>query len=129
MGNSSSSKIEKDFTDLGEDIPENLIGLENKSNTCYANSVIQALYFCTEFRSKVLDAKPLPNSLLKHLQELFQNLKSFKKKTGVLSAKMFMRQVKTLNELFNNDHHHDSHEFLIWILSTIDEELKKQGKT
>ena len=127
MGATSSTKIEKDFTDLGEDFPESLVGIENKSNTCYANSVIQALYFCSDFRTRVLLSHPLPNTLLKSLQDLFQALKSYKKKTGVISAKHFMSQVKSLNELFNNDHHQDSHEFLIWILSTLDEDLKKQG--
>lgn len=127
MGATSSSRVEKDFAEIGEEIPENLIGLENKGNTCYVNSVIQALYFCKDFRIKVLSSRPQPGSLLKYLQELFQALKGYKKTTGVISAKQFIQQVKALNELFNNEHHQDSHEFLIWMLSCIDEDLKKQN--
>ena len=127
MGTTSSTKIEKDFIDIGEDLPENLVGIENKSNTCYANSVIQALYFCKDFRNKVLLSRPSPNTLLRYLQDLFQTLKTYKKKTGVISAKQFMGQVRSLNELFNNDQHHDAHEFLIWLLSTLDEDLKKMN--
>lgn len=129
MGSASSSRIEKDFIDIGEEIPENLIGLENKANTCYANSVIQSLYFCKEFRENVLNSRAPANTLLKCLQSLFSELKAFKKKTGILSAKQLIQQVKTLNEMFNNDYHQDSHEFLIWMLSTLDDELKKVGKS
>ncbi|KAG6831970.1 hypothetical protein H0H87_003305 [Tephrocybe sp. NHM501043] len=39
-------------------------GLENFCNNCYANSVIQALYFCTPFRDLMLQS---PDSSLAHI--------------------------------------------------------------
>lgn len=44
------------------DVP-NMLGLENFGNTCYVNSVMQALYFCDPFRESILayNAKQIPN--------------------------------------------------------------------
>jgi ubiquitin carboxyl-terminal hydrolase 12/46 len=73
MGN-SSSKLEKALAESGED--ERYYGLENFGNTCYCNSVLQALYFCRPFRDKVLQyGQCLPrdneDNLLTCLVELF----------------------------------------------------------
>jgi ubiquitin carboxyl-terminal hydrolase 12/46 len=73
MGN-STSKLEKALAESGED--ERYYGLENFGNTCYCNSVLQALYFCRPFREKVLQyGQCLPrdneDNLLTCLVELF----------------------------------------------------------
>lgn len=43
-------------TELGTEFPanEHYFGLTNYGNTCYANSVLQALYFCVPFREGLL---------------------------------------------------------------------------
>lgn len=54
QGISSGRGLEKAFP---PDLPDNerYFGLENFGNTCYCNSVLQALYFCEPFRKFVLE--------------------------------------------------------------------------
>ncbi len=78
MGNSSSSssKLEKVLAES----TENIYGLDNFGNTCYCNSVLQALYFCKPFRDKALQyaaglSISTPESLLTCLAELFAQVR------------------------------------------------------
>jgi len=48
-----TSKTDKVIQELPED--ERYFGFENFGNTCYCNSVLQALYFCAPFRQRVLE--------------------------------------------------------------------------
>lgn len=48
-----------------------------------------------------------------------------KRNRGKLNSKKFMSKIKKLNALFDNDDHHDSHEFLSWLLNEIHENLLK----
>ncbi|BFZ61952.1 hypothetical protein YB2330_003030 [Saitoella coloradoensis] len=47
-----------DTSPLAVDGADKTFGMENFGNTCYANSVLQALYFCKPFRDAVLSYPP-----------------------------------------------------------------------
>lgn len=111
---------------------ERYYGLENFGNTCYCNSVLQALYFCRPFKEKVLQyAQGLPkdcdDDLLNCLAELFHQINTSRKKTGVLPPKKFVQRLKRDNELFRSYMHQDAHEFLNYLLNQICEILESKG--
>jgi ubiquitin C-terminal hydrolase len=100
------------------------------NNICYVNSVMQCLYSCRLFRKQILSLKQITdeNSMLKAINDLFIMIETKKKKTGVIDSKKFILSVKKNNQEFNNEEHHDSHEFLIWLLDTLKENIKGENK-
>lgn len=97
---------------------------------CYANSSLQILFHCHVFRDYVLNAKTNKTSLnmLNELQELFRQMVTSKKAGGRFEHKKFIQAIKKSNVIFDNDDHHDSHEFMGWLLDSIHEESIKQGE-
>lgn len=116
-------------------------------NTCYSNSVLQALYFCKPFREKVLEYKVKnkrsKETLLTCLADLFHNITTQKKKVGTIAPKKFIARLKKekgndymltmpcqsnsyeslLNfaEEFDNYMQQDAHEFLNFLINHISE--------
>ncbi|KAL9267538.1 Ubiquitin carboxyl-terminal hydrolase 3-like protein [Drosera capensis] len=76
---------------------ERYFGLVNFGNTCYCNSVLQALYFCVPFREKVLEYYEKNKSLvdaggsdlLSTFAGLFLQIRSRKKKTREIALESF----------------------------------------
>lgn len=89
----NSSKIEKALGDLPDDA--RYFGFENFGNTCYANSVLQSLYFCRPFRENLLQyAANLPkdaeDNLLTCLADLFVQVSTSGLMYTVLSISLHM---------------------------------------
>ena len=59
MGTNASA-LEKEIGPEQFSVNEHYFGLFNFGNTCYCNSVLQALYFCHPFRENVLEYKSQP---------------------------------------------------------------------
>ncbi|XP_035531701.1 LOW QUALITY PROTEIN: ubiquitin carboxyl-terminal hydrolase 12 [Morone saxatilis] len=87
----NASALEKEIGPEQFPVNEHYFGLVNFGNTCYCNSVLQALYFCRPFREKVLaykieeelfdnymqqDAHEFLNYLLNTIADLLQEEKS-----------------------------------------------------
>ncbi|CAA0369448.1 unnamed protein product [Arabidopsis thaliana] len=126
----AGSKLEKA---LGDQFPEGerYFGFENFGNTCYCNSVLQALYFCAPFREQLLEhyannKADAEENLLTCLADLFSQISSQKKKTGVIAPKRFVQRLKKQNELFRSYMHQDAHEFLNYLLNELVEILEKE---
>ncbi|GAB6029965.1 Ubiquitin carboxyl-terminal hydrolase 46 [Chamberlinius hualienensis] len=126
----NASALEKE---IGPDlfpVNEHYFGLVNFGNTCYCNSVLQALYFCRPFREKVLDYKAknkrTKETLLTCLADLFYNIATQKKKVGTIAPKKFIARLRKENESFDNYMQQDAHEFLNYLLNTIADILQAE---
>ncbi|MBA0581878.1 hypothetical protein Gorai_024041, partial [Gossypium raimondii] len=95
-----------------------------------------ALYFCVPFREQLLEyysnyknGADAEENLLICLADLFTQISSQKKKTGVIAPKRFVQRLKKQNELFRSYMHQDAHEFLNFLLNELVDILEKEAPT
>ncbi|XP_053208335.1 ubiquitin carboxyl-terminal hydrolase 46-like [Panonychus citri] len=120
------SQLEKELNCESITVNEHYFGLVNFGNSCYCNSVLQALYFCRPFREKVLEYKSKnkrvsqnKETLLTCLADLYHHIATQKKKTGTVAPKKFIARLKKENVVFDNFLQQDAHEFFNYLLNTI----------
>lgn len=96
---------------------------------------LQALYFCVPFREQLLEyygnnknTVDAEENLLTCLADLFTQISSQKKKTGVIAPKRFVQRLKKQNELFRSYMHQDAHEFLNFLLNELVDILEKEAQ-
>ncbi|KAG0332383.1 hypothetical protein BG004_001289 [Podila humilis] len=73
------------------------------------------------------DSAPQENMFL-CLQDLFYRIQNHSKKTQFFTPTAFVAKVKKENELFRSSMHQDAHEFLMFIISSISEDIEADVK-
>jgi len=110
----AGSKTQRLEKALGTTFPESehFYGLENFGNTCYANSVLQALYYCLPMREHCIAyaaqceaAGTTEDDLLSSLCDLFVSISNQRRRCGVHAPRRFIAKLRNENELFNNQMH------------------------
>ena len=81
------------------------------------------------FRNELLSFKDISdkNSILYAMQTLFSIISS-KAQNDTLGMDDFINVIKRNNADFNNDRHHDAHEFLTWLLDTMETNIKNEKR-
>ena len=101
-------------------------GFANIGNTCYLNSALQLLMHNIDFCNKIIKYIKSPSVLLStfgtFVSEYHNNV------TTTLNPKEIKTLVESQQQMFMGYNQHDAGEFIIFLLSMIDDEMKKCGE-
>uniref|UniRef100_A0A0K0DXR0 USP domain-containing protein n=1 Tax=Strongyloides stercoralis TaxID=6248 RepID=A0A0K0DXR0_STRER len=108
-------------------------GLPNYGNTCYLNSVIQALYSCSSFKNEITQISKLYNSnkstfklnlkltlsfdVVHHLSILLTNMDH----GNTNGLKQFTLSIMRMKRKFSIHSQQDAQEFLLYLLEAVDD--------
>lgn len=65
---------------------------------------------------------------MNELHDLFKVYNNSKSTRGIINHRRFIARIRAGNALFNNDEHHDSHEFLSWLIDEIHMNIQEDYK-
>ncbi len=82
-------------------------GIINIGNSCYLNSAIQMLFNSNDFRQLCIDT---------NLEKIINDYDD----TNTLDPSEIKHIVAKNNKMFANNHQHDSHEFIVYLLDVLD---------
>ncbi|RWS06600.1 ubiquitin specific protease 2-like protein [Dinothrombium tinctorium] len=102
-------------------LPPNICGLTNLGNTCYMNSVLQALYATQVFRNYVI--KNQRYSLMSALSNLFQEMDAPENTT--LAPSVFRSHFTRYQPKFRGYDQQDAQEFLRYLITGLHEEVNE----
>lgn len=97
------------------------VGLENGSNNCYCNAVLQALFPANDFREGVIRLMYSEAEITSCLGRLYERCTS---SSGIQSAKKLLQKICKKNEEFIMGDQQDAHEFLTYLINTMIDEMK-----
>lgn len=117
---SSSSSSSSLFSEVAPPRSEGeSVGLQNLGNTCYLNSLLQALYHADQFREQVVRSESTGRVVVE-LSRVFDSLTNCKRKSFAPSSFL-----KVIPEQYRLGDQQDASEFAKHLLDTLERELRQ----
>lgn len=103
----------------------NMIGFKNIGNTCYLNSGLQMIVQNNDL-CKMISSYSSRSNILNKINDLI--IKYYSGTVNVIDPREIKKIVEKKQEMFEGYGQHDSTEFVIFLLNTIDDEIKNIDK-